>query len=53
MRRSLLLGLATLALTAGVALGAVQPNDPAWPEQLGARQIGLPQVWETTTGDPA
>ena len=35
-----------------MALGAVQPNDPAWPEQLGARQIGLPQVWETTTGDP-
>ena len=30
----------------------VQPNDPAWPDQPGPRQIGLPQVWETTTGDP-
>ena len=49
--RPLLIGLSTLALTGGAA-GAVQPNDPVWAEQLGARQIGLPQVWETTTGDP-
>ena len=52
MMRLLLMGLATLALTGGAAVGAVQPNDPVWAEQLGARQIGLPQVWETTTGDP-
>ena len=52
MKRLLLMGLATLALTGGGAVGAVQPNDPAWAEQLGARQLGLPQVWETTTGDP-
>ena len=52
MMRLLLTGLATLALTGGAAMGAVQPDDPAWAEQLGARQIGLPQVWETTTGDP-
>ena len=52
MKRLLLMGLATLALTGGAAVGAVQPNDPVWAEQLGARQIGLPQVWETTTGDP-
>ena len=52
MMRLLLMGLATLALTGGSAVGAVQPNDPVWAEQLGARQIGLPQVWETTTGDP-
>ncbi len=51
MKRLLLMGLATLALTGDVAAGAVQPNDPAWADQLGARQIGLPQVWETTTGD--
>jgi subtilisin family serine protease len=53
MMRLLLMGLATLALTGGAAVGAVQPDDPAWAEQLGARQIGLPQVWETTTGDPS
>ncbi len=52
MMRLLLMGLATLALTGGAAVGAVQPNDPVWAEQLGARQLGLPQVWETTTGDP-
>ena len=52
MKRLLLMSLATLALTGGGAVGAVQPNDPVWAEQLGARQIGLPQVWETTTGDP-
>lgn len=51
MMRLLLMGLATLALTGGAASGAVQPNDPVWAEQLGARQIGMPQVWETTTGD--
>jgi subtilisin family serine protease len=51
MMRRLLVGLATLALT-GSAAGAVQPDDPAWPDQLGPRQIGLPQIWETTTGDP-
>ena len=33
--------------------GAIQPNDPAWSDQPGPRQIGLPQVWETTTGDPS
>jgi hypothetical protein len=53
MMRLLLMGLATLALMGDAAVGAVQPNDPAWSEQLGARQIGLPQVWETTTGDPS
>ena len=51
MMRRLLVGLATLALT-GSAAGAVQPDDPAWPDQPGPRQIGLPQIWETTTGDP-
>ena len=51
MKRILVLGLATLALSGGAA-GAIQPNDPVWAEQLGVRQIGLPQVWETTTGDP-
>jgi subtilisin family serine protease len=53
MMRLLLMGLATLALTGGAAVGALQPDDPVWAEQLGARQIGLPQVWETTTGDPS
>ncbi len=53
MLRLLLMGLATLALTGGLAAGAIQPNDPAWSDQPGPRQIGLPQVWETTTGDPS
>ena len=46
------MGLATLALT-GSAGAAVQPNDQVWADQPGPRQIGLPQVWETTTGDPS
>jgi subtilisin family serine protease len=53
MMRLLLTALATLALMGGVSGAAVQPDDPAWADQLGARQIGLPQVWETTTGDPS
>ena len=53
MLRLLLIGLATLVLTGGTAGALVQPNDPAWSDQPGARQIGLPQVWETTTGDPS
>jgi hypothetical protein len=52
MRRVLLPLLASLALTAGAA-GAITPDDPVWAEQLGARQIGLPQIWESTTGDPS
>jgi len=51
--RLLLIGLATLVLTGGTAGALVQPNDPAWSDQPGPRQIGLPQVWETTTGDPS
>jgi subtilisin family serine protease len=51
MKRVILPLLASLALTAGAA-GAITPNDPVWAEQLGARQIGLPQIWESTTGDP-
>ena len=43
--------LASLALIGG-ANGAIQPNDPVWAEQVGARLIGLPQIWDTTTGDP-
>ena len=53
MKRLLLMGLATLALTGGGAVGAVQPNDPAWAEQLGARQARAAAGVETTTGDPA
>ena len=53
MLRLLLIGLATLVLTGGTAGALVQPNDPAWSDQPGPRQIGLPQVWETTTGDPS
>ena len=46
------MGLATLAFVAGAPGAAVQPDDPAWSDQPGLRQIGLPQLWETTTGDP-
>lgn len=47
------MGLATLAFTGAAGGAPVQPDDPAWADQLGARQIGLPQLWETTTGDPS
>jgi subtilisin family serine protease len=54
MKRLLLATFAAACALAGVASAApVQPNDPAWPDQWAQRQIGLPQVWETTTGDPA
>ena len=53
MRRVLLL-LAVAALALSVSAGgAIQPNDPAWADELGVRQIGLPQIWESTTGDPS
>lgn len=51
MRRLLLVAFAALAL-AGSTSAAITPNDPAWNDQWAARKIGLPQVWEATTGDP-
>ncbi|MDX6532290.1 MAG: thermitase [Gaiellales bacterium] len=53
MRRLLLAAVSALALAAVAAAAPVQPNDPAWPDQWAQRKIGLPQVWETTTGDPS
>jgi subtilisin family serine protease len=54
MMRLLVATFAAACALAGVASAApVQPNDPAWPEQWAQRQIGLPQIWETTTGDPS
>ena len=44
--------LAACVLVEVAASASVQPNDPAWPDQWAQRHIGLPQVWETTTGDP-
>lgn len=44
--------LAAVLLAVGAGLAALQPNDPAWNDQWAARKIGLPQVWDTTTGDP-
>jgi hypothetical protein len=51
MRRRLSLLLVLLGVVPG-AEAAVVPNDPVWGEQRAARQIGLPDVWESTTGDP-
>ncbi len=44
--------MAAALLVAAPGSSAVQPNDPAWPDQWAQRKIGLPQVWESTTGDP-
>ena len=52
MRRFVLLALAATLLLPALGTSALQPNDPAWPDQWAQRKIGLPQVWETTTGDP-
>jgi subtilisin family serine protease len=52
LRRFLLPALAATLLLSTPAASAVQPNDPAWPDQWAQRKIGLPQVWETATGDP-
>ena len=52
MRRFLLLALAATLLLPASGTSALQPNDPAWPDQWAQRKIGLPQVWDTTTGDP-
>ncbi len=39
---------------AGTAVAApVRPNDPVWEDQRALQKIGLPRVWEATTGDPA
>lgn len=48
----MLAAVTLLALGCGQASAAVQPNDPAWPSQWAERLIGLPEVWEATTGDP-
>lgn len=52
MRRFLLVPLVLLVLAGAAAGAVVQPNDPAWSDQWGLRQIHLPEVWGTTTGDP-
>lgn len=52
MRRLVVAAVAALALLLPVAAFAVQPNDPAWGDQWAQRHIGLPQVWDITTGDP-
>ncbi len=52
MRRFLLPALAATLLLSTPAASAIQPNDPAWPDQWAQRKIGLPQAWESTTGDP-
>ena len=52
MKRLLVAVVAACALTGVAAAAPVQPNDPAWPDQWAQKHIGLPQVWETTTGDP-
>lgn len=47
-------GVVVALAAAGVAAAApVHPNDPAWAEQRALQTIGLPRVWESTTGDPA
>lgn len=53
MRGLLLAVVAACILVPSAPAAPVQPNDPAWPDQWAAKQIGLPQVWETTTGDPS
>jgi subtilisin family serine protease len=54
MRRLVIAAVTALAaLSAGPAAAAVQPNDPAWPSQWAQRQVGMPQIWEVTTGDPS
>lgn len=52
MRSPLLAAVALLAIAVGAAAAAVRPNDPVWAEQAAAQKIGLPRVWEETTGDP-
>ena len=47
------MGVVVVLAAAGLAAAApVRPNDPAWAEQRALRKIGLPRVWESTTGDP-
>lgn len=53
MRRIVFAAIAALALVASAPAAAVQPDDPAWPSQWAERLIGLPRVWDVTTGDPA
>ncbi len=50
--RRLLVPLVALVLAGSASAAGLRPNDPVWQAEWGARQIHLPEVWETTTGDP-
>ena len=52
MRRLVVAAVAALALLLPASASTARPNDPAWPDQWAARQIGLAEVWDITTGDP-
>jgi subtilisin family serine protease len=52
MRRLVVAAVAALVLLVPAAASAAKPDDPAWADQWAPRQIGLPEVWDITTGDP-
>ncbi len=40
-------------LAGASSAAAVQPNDPAWPDQWAQRLVRMPDAWGITTGDPS
>lgn len=50
--RAALLAVCLAALALPVSASALEPNDPGWYMQWAERKMGLPQVWDYTTGSP-
>lgn len=50
--RAALLAVCLAALALPGSASALEPNDPGWYMQWAERKMGLPRVWDYTTGSP-
>jgi subtilisin family serine protease len=51
-RLAIALGVALAVLAAATPAAAIDPNDPTWYAAWGQRLVGMPLVWQITTGSP-
>ena len=49
---ALLAALAAALAVAGAAPGATNPNEPVWGQEWALHKLGMPDVWDITTGSP-